>query len=143
MRALADLYHGRWSIEELYKQMLAVEPFHGQSERLVRQELHAHFSLLAMTRLFATHSEGGFRSDPGRPAMLANFRNALQTVGRNLEGLFLRYALTLGETVGQILGSLAGCRQRCRPGRSFPRVSRKPASKWRSSSKSTPTPTPA
>ena len=45
-RALADLYHGRWSIEELYKiskQMLAVEYFYSRSERGVKQELFASF----------------------------------------------------------------------------------------------------
>ena len=135
LAALADLYHARWGIEELYKiskQMLALERFHGQSERLVRQELCAHFSLIAMTRLFTQHSERGFPSNAGKPALLANFRNGLRTVGQHLEGLFLHYALTLSETVETILASIAGCRQRQRPNRSYPRVSRKPASKWRS-----------
>ena len=143
--ALADLYHARWGIEELYKvskQMLALERFHGQSERLVRQELCAHFSLIAMTLLFTQHSERGFPSEAGKPAMLANFRNGLRTVGQHLQGLFLHYALTLSETVETILASIAGCRQRQRPNRSYPRVSRKPASKWRSR-QSTPAPTPA
>ena len=61
VRDLSDLYHARWGIEEMYKvskQMLSVEQFHGQSELLVQQELSAHFSLLAMTRLFPNHSEG-------------------------------------------------------------------------------------
>ena len=64
----ADLYHGRWSIEELYKiskQMLAVEYFHSRSERGVKQELFAHFTLIAMTRLFTNHTEGGFRTEAG------------------------------------------------------------------------------
>ena len=125
MRALADLYHARWGIAEMYKlskQMLAVEPFHGHSERLVRQELCAHFRLLAMTRLFAKHSEGGFRSAPGKPALQANFRTALGTVGRHLEGLFLLYADTLGKTVSQILDRIGGCRQRRRPDRFHPRT---------------------
>ena len=70
-RALADLYHGRWSIEELYKiskQMLTVEYFHSRSERGVKQELFAHFTLIAMTRLFTNHTEGGFRTEAGKPA---------------------------------------------------------------------------
>ena len=74
---LSDLYHARWGIEELYKiskQMLTVEQFHGQSELLVQQELSAHFSLIAMTRLFTNHSEGGYRSDPGKPALEAGER---------------------------------------------------------------------
>ena len=142
---LSDLYHARWGIEELYKiskQMLTVEQFHGQSELLVQQELSAHFSLIAMTRLFTNHSEGGYRSDPGKPALQANFRNGLRTVGRYLDGLFLHYAATLDATLREILDSIAPCRQRRRPNRSYPRVSRKPASKWRSR-KPTPTATPA
>ena len=119
-----------------------VEQFHGQSELLVQQELSAHFSLIAMTRLFTNHSEGGYRSDPGKPALQANFRNGLRTVGRHLEGLFLHYAATLDATLREILDSIAPCRQRRRPNRSYPRVSRKPASKWRSR-KPTPTATPA
>ena len=41
---LADLYHARWGIEEMYKiskQFLEVDQFHGQRERLVKQELYA------------------------------------------------------------------------------------------------------
>ena len=50
---LADLYQARWGIEEMYKiskQFLEVDQFHGQRERLVKQELYAHFNLIAMAR---------------------------------------------------------------------------------------------
>ncbi len=135
---LADLYHARWGVEELYKiskKLLTVEEFHGHSERGVKQELFAHFSLIAMTRLFTNHSEAGFRAGPGehgKAAMQANFKHGLRTVGRSLEALFLLHAATLARTVGEILGSIAKCRHRRRPNRSFPRQSLKPASKWRS-----------
>ena len=137
-RALADLYHGRWSIEELYKiskQMLTVEYFHSRSERGVKQELFAHFTLIAMTRLFTNHTEGGFRTEAGKPPMQANFQNAMRTMARNVAGLLLQYSTTLCQTVGSMLASIANCRQRQRPGRSYPRKSRKPASKWKSSNK--------
>ena len=81
--------------------MLQVEQFHGQSERLVRQELSAHFSLIAMTRLFTNQSEAAFPTAAGKEPLQANFRNGLRTVGRHLEGLFLAYAATLSETVFQ------------------------------------------
>ena len=145
VRDLADLYHGRWSIEELYKiskQLLTVEEFHGQTERTVQQELFAHFSLIALARLFTNRSEESFRADPGQPAMQANFKSSLRTVARHLEGLFLEHATMLGKTVERILAGIAACRQRQRPNRSFPRLSRKPASKWRSS-KATATATTA
>ena len=57
---LCGLYHGRWSIEELYKtskHVIAVDEFHGKTERGVRQELYARFNLITMARLF---------SNPGR-----------------------------------------------------------------------------
>ena len=123
MRDLADLYHGRWSIEELYKiskQLLTGEEFHGQTERTVQQELFAHFSLIALARLFTNRSEESFRADPGKPAMQANFKSSLRTVARHLEGLFLEHAAMLGKTVERILAGIAACRQRQRPNRSFP-----------------------
>ena len=134
VRELADLYHGRWGIEELYKiskQLLTVEEFHGQTERTVQQELCAHFSLIAMTRLFTNHSEEGFPSDPGKPALQANFKSSLRTVARHMEGLFLEHTAMVGRTLDRILASIDGCRQRRRPHRSYPRCSRKPTSKWR------------
>ncbi len=145
LQALADLYHGRWGIEELYKiskTALQVEHFHGHSERLVRQELSAHFSLVAMTRLCTNQSEADFRSAAGKEPLQANFRNGLRTVGRHLEGLFLAYAATLSETVSSILASVATCRQRKRSNRSYPRISHRPVSKWRSR-KPAPAPTSA
>ena len=135
-RALAALYHGRWSIEELYKiskQMLAVEYFHSRSERGVKQELFAHFTLIAMTRLFTNHTEGGFRTEAGKPPMQANFQNAMRTMARNV-----------AEAATAVLDHAVPdrrehARQRQRPGRSYPRKSRKPASKWKSSNKSAKT----
>ena len=76
---LTALYHGRWSIEELYKiskQMLTVEHFHGRSERLVKQELYAHFTLIALTRLFASQCEKGFRAAPDGHGNGPNFGEA-------------------------------------------------------------------
>ncbi len=134
---LARLYHGRWSLEEYYKtakQMLVLEQFRGRSERLVRQELYAHFTLAALSRLFANHSEEAFRQGPdghGRPAVLANFRHTLHTVGHHLEGLFLHSAKAVGDTLQKILDGIGASRQRRRPGRSYPRRSRKPETKWR------------
>ena len=134
---LANLYHGRWSIEELYKiskRLLRVEQFHGRSERTVKQELYAHFTLIALTRLFANRSEEDFRAAPdghGRPGLQANFQHSLRTVARHLEGLFLQHTALLDKTVQRILEGIAGCRKRRHPGRSYSRRSRKPTSKWR------------
>ena len=137
---LSDLYHERWGVEELYKvskQLIDIEDFHGRSERGVRQELFAHFVLIALTRLFSNHGEGllGGRGEPRGATdgaqMRVNFKNSLLTVARHLEGLFLRHAAMLGETLGHIVGAIVSCRQKTRPNRSYPRRSRKPIGKWK------------
>ena len=63
--------------------------------------------------------------------MRVNFKNSLLTVARHLEGLFLRHAAMLGETLGHIVGAIVSCRQKTRPNRSYPRRSRKPIGKWK------------
>ena len=60
LNVLADLYHERWSIEELTKTLkhtTTLEHVHGKSERGVRQKLYAHFNLVAMTRLFTNQGD--------------------------------------------------------------------------------------
>ena len=99
------------------------------------RSLYAHFTLILLTRLFASRCEEAFREQPdghGRPAVLANFQNGLRTVARHLEGLFAQHQQLPGETVQRILDGVAACRQRRRPGRKFPRRSHKPVNKWRS-----------
>ena len=133
---LRDLYLGRWGIEELYKiskQLMTVQDFHGQSGRGVKQELYAHFILITLTRLFSNRGEDRIKaSRPGdtKPAMQANFKNSLATVARNIEGLLLQQAAMLSETLTRIVATIAACRQRVRPNRSYPRRSRKPVGKW-------------
>jgi hypothetical protein len=53
---LAELYHGRWGIEELYKiskVLIDVEDFHAKTERGVKQELFAHFGIVTLSRLIS------------------------------------------------------------------------------------------
>ena len=133
---LSDLYHARWGIEELYKvskQLMEVEDFHGQSERGVKQELYACFTLIAMTRLFANHGEdhqNGRLPNDGKPLMQTNFKHGLAAVAANIESLLLQHASALRETVTRIVGEIVRCRHRLRPGRSYERRSRKPVGKW-------------
>ena len=134
---LADLYHGRWSVEELYKiskELLEIESFHSRSERTVKQELYAHFTLIAMARLFASRCERQFESrvgEAGRPPLRANFNHSLGAVERELEGLLLHQAPQLRDTLNRVLEHAARSPQRERPGRSYPRRSRRPSKKWR------------
>ena len=51
----AEIYHGRWGIEELYKiskMFIEIEEFHVKTERGVRQELYAHILLINLSRFF-------------------------------------------------------------------------------------------
>ena len=136
--ALADLYHARWGVQEHYKlvkRLLRLEPFHGQSEDLVLQELWACFTLVAMTRLFANHCEAEMPSAAGKPPLRANFNNSLRTVSQHVEWLLLQQSAALSTTVDAILRGMDCCRQRERPNRSYPRVSRRPDDRWRSTKK--------
>ena len=136
--ALADLYHARWGVEEHYKlvkRLLRLEPFHGQSEDLVLQQLWACFTLIAMTRLFANHCEAEMPSAAGKPPLRANFNNSLRTVSQHIEWLLLQQSAALSTTVDSILRSMDCCRQRERPNRSYPRVTRRPDDRWRPSKK--------
>lgn len=131
--ALSDLYRGRWSIEELYKTSKAViESFHARSERGVRQELYAAFTLITLARLFANRCDDDIsRSDrDDQPAMRTNFKNGMHLVGREIEAMFLRQSEMVAQSVKRIMTGLSQCIQRERPGRCYDRRSRKPKSKW-------------
>ncbi len=132
---LSELYHGRWSIEELFKiskTTLAVEEFHGRSERGVRQELCAHFNLIAMARLFTNRGDAALDEahEGDLPKMRTNFTNALAMLAGSLEELILTQTSALADAVSRVANSVLAARARLRPGRSFPRRSQKPVGKW-------------
>ena len=131
--ALSDLYHGRWGIEELYKTSKnVIEHFHAKSERGVRQELYAAFTLVTLARQFVNRCDSDLNGGDGEdlPAMRANFRNGLRLVGREIEAIFLKQSEMVSQSVRRIMTGLSRCIQRERPGRSYPRESRQPRSKW-------------
>ena len=104
-----------------------MEALHGQNERTVKQEVFAHFNLVAMTRPFTNRSEECLREAAGlhgTPAWQANFQNGLRTVARDLEGL-LRQTSLIRESARRILDSIGRYRQRRRPGSSY-----QPANEW-------------
>ena len=131
--ALADLYHARWGIEELYKTSKSViERFHARSERGVKQEPCAAFALVAIARQFANRCEDGLNGAGGEedlPEMRADFRNGLRLVGREIEAMFLKQSELVRQSVRRIMDGLSRCIQRERPGRSHPRESKQPRSK--------------
>jgi hypothetical protein len=138
--AFPDLYHARWGIEELYKvskKLVGVDDFHAQTERGVKQELFAHFVLLTLNRILANHTEAGLNADrkpqADAPRFRVNIKNALVTMARHLEELFLRQTRLTCDTLNTLIDALGFCRQKTRPGRTYPRVSMKPVGKWRAS----------
>ena len=131
VHTLSDLDHGRWGVEEFYKTGEAVpEPFHARSERGVRQELYTAFILVTLARQFANRCDSDLNDDGGEPATRANFQHGLRLVGREIEAMFLRQSHMIAQSVRRIVTGLSRCIQRDRPGRSYPRSSRQPRSKW-------------
>ncbi len=115
------------------KLFLEIEQFHGHSERLVKQELFAHFNLIAMTRLFTNRDdrlEQAAQPAAGKPARQANVKHSLAALAQHLEALLLRHRAYLGETLERISEWVGSGRSRPRPERSYPRRSLRPVSKW-------------
>ncbi|MDE0241031.1 MAG: IS4 family transposase [bacterium] len=132
---LCELYHGRWGIEEMFKTskaVIAVDEFHSRTERGIRQELYAHFNLIAMTRLLSNRGDGLLEEmrEVDKENMTVNFKNALAIMAANLEELVLMRAAVLAETVSWMVQRILAVRSRLRPGRLYPRRSMKPVSKW-------------
>lgn len=145
-----DLYHERWGIEELYKiskDIVNIEEFHSKTERGVKQEIYAHLLLINLSRFFEFDAQD--RLPPMEqqdkeacnranfykffnPASLfnINFKNCLMVVGRYVVDLFLSTCKELEHWTGKVIRMILRVRQKIRPGRSFPRRSYKPTSKW-------------
>jgi hypothetical protein len=116
------LYHARWGIEELYKvskQPVGVDDFHALTERGVKQELFAHFVLLTLNRILANHTESGLNADSkaqaGSRYFKVNIKNALVTMARHLEDLFLRQTRLTCDTLNTLIDALGFCRQKLVP----------------------------
>jgi hypothetical protein len=145
-----DLYHERWSIEELYKiskNIVDIEEFHSKTERGVKQEIYAHLLLINLSRFFEFDAQGGLPTMKNQdkeacekanfykffnPASLfnINFKNCLMVVGRYVVDLFLDTYKEVKNWTGKVIHMILRVRQKIRPGRSFPRKSYKPSSKW-------------
>lgn len=150
----APIYHARWGIEELYKIskiFIELEDFHGQTENTVLQECYAHALLTNIARILelqankniplsepsninpddqleSTHWQD-FLGQVGR--WKVNFKNCLFVVGRNLIDLILFDLSEDRRFFDKIIRNIAKLRQKIRPGRHYPRQSRKPINKWK------------
>lgn len=142
--ALSDAYHGRWGIEELYKiskRVMEVGPFHARSERGVKQELYAHFVLVVLARSFGNGFEDAVNASTAaeQPSVRANFKNVLTTLARNFEALMLGQWQLTCDAVANIFTSIGNCVQKERPGRTYPRHSRRPDERFRNANRRTRT----
>ncbi len=144
----ADLYHGRWGIEELYKvskQFIDVKDFHSQTERGVKHDISGHFLLINLARLFETDTRNRLPCDDqpvesnattswpqtGKTLKI-NFKHCLFVVGRHLENLVLMPGRTPANWLDKAMVAVARIRQRKRPRRQYPRRSSKPRTLWNS-----------
>ena len=92
-------------------------------------------TLILLARLFAGRCEAEAElapsaDDADAPPLQANFRNALWEVGRQIETMFLMQRNFLVEGLAHIVAGISRSMRRERPGRSYPRKSMKPRSKW-------------
>ena len=152
LQEFMDVYHARWGVEELYKvskRLFMIEDFHARTERGVKQELFAHFVLITMNRLFANRANCALNPEdsasepmapPGsslsraftgaRRTLKTNFKHCLHVFARSLEDLLFLHG-QVKTAVHRAFDSIVGQYQKVRPGRSYPRTSMKPESKWR------------
>ena len=98
----------------------------------MRQELYARFNLIAMTRLLSGHGDDLLADmrEHGKERQTVNFRNAIAVVAANLEETLLAQVDAVARAVTRMAEGILKVRSRLRPGRSYPRKSMKPVSKW-------------
>jgi len=98
-----------------------------------RQEIHAAFVPLTLTRWLSSRCDADLNAgggENGLPAMRGTLRNGLRPVGKETGALFLRQAGAVRESVARIMAGLSRRMQRERVGRSYPRRSTRPGSRW-------------
>jgi hypothetical protein len=141
----SDAYHSRWGIEELYKvskSFIEIEDFHGKTERGVKQEIFAHFTLITMNRIFSNEATENLSKifkgkhdvseNESASSVRVNFKNCLTTFARRIEEVFLLPAIHVNNVVKEMLNSVTRYYQKLRSSRSYARKSMKPVNKWRS-----------
>lgn len=145
-----DIYHSRWGVEELYKvskRLFIVEDFHAKSERGVKQEIFAHFSLITMNRIFANQADIDLNqpdsstgptsvinsvkpsSDSHMSRLKTNFKNCIYVFNKSLESLIMVHA-NIKNAVKQTFLSIIKRYSKERPGRSYARKSMRPSTKF-------------
>ena len=112
-----------------------VRVFRGQSEDWVPEDLRAGLRLMARTWLPAIHCEAARLSAAGKPPPQAHCNHGLRTFSPSVEWLLPQQSAALSTAVESVLHGMDGGRQREHPNRSYPRDTRRPDDRWRSSKK--------
>ena len=128
---LGALYHMRWEVEEFFKLLkgdyIGQGQFRSKSSTGVRQEASALVLFLAITRLCAEAVDDGVEHRRGAPAQKAA---VLAMASRLTRILLPEDTQRVLHEIGLLLQAMAATRYRKRPNRSFPRVSKRPTSRW-------------
>ncbi|MCM2281199.1 MAG: IS4 family transposase [Bdellovibrionaceae bacterium] len=132
-REVIELYKNRWSIETFYsrtKSMLAIERFHARTYNGVLQEIWANFFVLGLTAYLARMSAEEFGTEfaVSRP----NFKAATKAVERALPKIvkMSQEGRDPQQILHLLLKQISALLVRRRPGRHFPRICKRPSSKW-------------
>ena len=90
--------------------------------------------LITLLRVVARYSEDqllGLRQPEEKDGKVrVNFKNALAAFARHFEELLLQHSEMLRDSISRMVEGVSACRYRERPGRSYPRQSKQPCSKW-------------
>ena len=146
----AQIYRGRWGIEELYKVSkghIEIENFHSKTERGIKQEIYAHILLINLSRLLEYEAQKTMNPDNNNTGhneskidyirifnplsqIKINFKHCILAVTRNLAIILLRSATVIENRIKKVIRAVARVRQKIRPDRKYRRVSQTPYSKW-------------
>jgi len=132
---VANLYRRRWRIEEHYKlvksEHFGQRQFHAKSFEGVAQEIYAQALMLVVTRSLASSAFARKPAVSLRPTRRIHVKAAVAAVSRHLVELLLHdEADRLAVLVANLHEQIRRRVQPLRPGRSWPRRSFKPSSKW-------------
>ena len=128
---LDDVYHLRWAVEELYKlesgSYLGQGQFHAKTLDGVKQEIGALGLFINMTRIFMAAAaevvEEPYRHISQKTAVLAVAAYVTRLLLEERDDEVRRLVARLLRRIGRNI-------VKPRPGRSYPRVSYKPQSRW-------------
>lgn len=128
----SDLYHSRWSIEELYKiskETFGIEALHAKTERGIKQEIYAHFVLINIARFIEMESNKnqGIKMNMKK----TNFKGCVVAINSYINELMFKGYSYIIKIIKKILTFISKMKYKVRPNRCFPRVSHKPVKRWR------------